>query len=294
MKKANLTVLLLLLISTFALSEIYKWVDESGKIQYGDEPPEEAGAESVKLPEGPSQEEVERAKQEAQKRKEQYEKFSEKDSAVEPPDKALQEAESLVITPYNVPCFTPLSDLVKGPSSEAFTSITPTSIGKVQKELLYDLLGEFEIRGYWRGTVTDRECFGSPSEPKKKIKNFEAEISANWDAFQSWLTLDSYLTGQEVSNQQLIYTFELGDALYFSDYKQVRTMALEGNKVEVLTLNKDLVSFLIKRRILTKASARRLRGEIRHLEVSGRTWKLIELYYYDEVLTGSRTWMLSR
>ncbi|MEH6357652.1 MAG: DUF4124 domain-containing protein [Pseudomonadales bacterium] len=294
MKKGNFTVLLLFLICTVTVAGIYKWTDESGRVHYGDEPPEEADAKSVTIPEGPSQEDIERAKQEAQEIKEQYGKSSEKGGVVGAPDKAFQEEKSPEITPDNVACFTPLSDLVQGPSAEAFTPITPTPLGKVEKELLYDLFGELESRAHWLGTVTDRVCQGSPSEPKSKIKNFEAEISADWDSYQSWLTLESDLTGTEVANEQLIYRFEVSDALYFSDYKPAKVLAQEGNKVEVLTLNQDMVSFFIKRRIPTAAGARRQRGEIRRLEISGRTLKLTELYYFNEMLMGSRNWTLNR
>jgi hypothetical protein len=68
MNKGNLGVFLLFLIGGIALAEVYKWVDESGKVHYGDSPPAESGAESVALPEGPSQEEVERARQQMQEK----------------------------------------------------------------------------------------------------------------------------------------------------------------------------------------------------------------------------------
>jgi|GEM_PF-3548172 len=304
MKKGNLAVLLLLLICSVTVAEIYKWVDESGKVHYGDAPPpEEADTQSVEIPEGPSQEEVERAKQEAQERKEQYEKFLEKSGTVEPSDNASKEANNRAITPDNVACFTPLSDLVQGPSAEAYAPITPTSIGKSQKELLHDLFGQLKSRGHWRGIISDLECLGSSKEPKSRFRDFEVKISADWDTFESRLTLKADITGEETTNEYLIYRLEIGDALYFNDHKPATTIILDRNKVEVLALNQDILSFLIKRYIPAKVTVgqhgeisrtTRQRGEIRHLEITSRTLKLIELYYFNEMLMASRSWTLNR
>jgi len=75
--------------------------------------------------------------------------------------------------------------------------------------------------------------------------------------------------------------------------KRTDTIAVEGNKVEILGLDRKLVSFLIKRRVPT-GGARIPRAGIRQLEVSTRSFKLTELYYHNEMLTGSRAWVLKR
>ena len=61
MKKSLFLPLLLVLIATFALAQIYQWVDKEGKVHFGDVPPEGSEVEEVVLPEGPSDEEVEAA-----------------------------------------------------------------------------------------------------------------------------------------------------------------------------------------------------------------------------------------
>jgi len=136
---------------------------------------------------------------------------------------------------------------------------------------------------------------GSSKEPKSRLRGFEVKISADWDAFESRLTLKADITGKETANQNLIYRLEIGDALYFND--------LDRNKVEILTLNQNIVSFLIKRYVPAKVTVgqhgeisrtTRQRGEIRHLEITGRTLRLIELYYFNEMLTASRIWALNR
>ena len=61
MKKSVFLLLLLALIATFALAQIYQWKDKEDKVHFGDVPPEDSEVEEVILPEGPSDEEIEAA-----------------------------------------------------------------------------------------------------------------------------------------------------------------------------------------------------------------------------------------
>jgi hypothetical protein len=298
MRKGNLVALLLLLVGALAAGEIYKWVDESGKVHYGDSPPPEIDTQEVVTPKGPSQEEVERAQQQVRKLMEQYENFPEGDSLLELPDKLVQEAKFHAVTPDNVACFSPIYELVQGPSAEPFTPITPTFLNKAQQELLSDLFDKVESRASWRGSIIELECWASSSErnssPIVKLKNYKVRMNADWDEFQSLLTLKADITDR----RNLIYRFEISDAFYFNDFISEGTIALDGNKVEVLTLNQDMVSFFIKRRIQTasRGQGTRLRGDILHMEISGNSLKLTELFYFDHdgLLVSSRTWILNR
>jgi len=294
MNKGNLAALLLLLVVGVTVAAVYKWVDESGRVHYGDSPPPESDAQSVAVPEGPSREEVERARQQMREKIDQYGKFSEEASPAEPVDKPLQETKARAVSPDDAACFSPLSDVVQGPSAEINTPVAPTSLTGAQQTLLHNLFRKIDI--YWQGTITDLRCMGSPSEPKSNItKLVDARTTVNWDVHKSQLTLETDSIGRESGvSIQLIQRFEVGDALYFTDIKPASKIDLEGNKVEVLTLNRNSVSFLIKRHIPTATGARKPRGEVRQLEVSGRMLKLIELYYHNEMLTDSRTWVLRR
>ena len=292
MNKGSLAALLLLLIGGVSAA-VYKWVDESGMVHYGDSPPAESDVQSVAVPKGPSQEEVERARQQMQEKIDQYEKFSRDASSSKSNDKLSRETKTRAVSPDNVACFTPLSNLVQGPSAGTFTPITPTSLTKMQKKSLHNLLRKADA--YWQGTISNLQCRGSPSEPKSKITVYEAKTTADWNVRKSRLTIETDRTGKESGvNKQLITRFEVGDALYFNDDKPAIFIALDGNKVELLTLNQNRVSFLIKRRIPAAKGTRRPRGEVRHLEISGRTLKLIELYYLNDMLMESRTWILGR
>ncbi len=290
MNKGYLVVFLLLLISGVTLAAVYKWVDQSGRVHYGDSPPQDSDAELVVVPEGPSQMEVERARQQMQQKIERYEKFSEEVSPSEPLETPSQEAESGIVTADHVVCTSPLSDLVKGPSAKTYTPISPTALTKAQQKSLNILFGKIEAS--WKGAMTELTCLDSSSEPRSRTRNFEAQATVNWNARRSQLLIDI--------TKLVTQIFEVGDALYFNDTKSADfiktedTIARDGNKVEVLTLDRKKVSFLTKRRMRAGAHTRIPRPEVRQLEISGRTLKLIELYYHNEMLVGSRTWVLKR
>lgn len=294
MNKGNLVVLLLLLIGGVALAAVYKWVDESGRVHYGDRPPPESDTQSVAIPEGPSREAVERARQHMREKIEHHEKISGQTSQPEPQDTSSQVVGDRVVIPDNVACFTPLSDLVIGPSAETHTPITPSTLTEAQRELLVNMFDKADARLRWRGTVSDLQCKSKPSVPKPdiQIRNFEAQTTMDWDARKSRFTIETDTIGKESGvTKQLTHRFEVGDALYFTDFSTVGSMTVEGNKVELQKLSQNRVLFLIKRR---NPPARQLRGNVVYLEISGKHLNLIELFYYNGMLTGSRTWSLGR
>ena len=293
MNKGNLAALLLLLIGTVTVAAVYKWVDESGGVHYGDRPSPESDAQSVVIPKGPSQEEIDRARQQMREKLDQYEKFSEEVSPSGPVEKPSRGVGNHAVSPDNVTCFTPLSDLVTGPSAKTYTPISPSTLTKAQRGLLKNMFDKADTRLLWRGTISDLRCKGSPSVPKKsQIRNFKAQATMDWDSRKSRLTIETDTVGKESGvTKRLAHRFEVGDALYFTDFVSVGSMTLEGNKVELLKLSQNRVMFLIKRR---HWPARQLRGDVVYLEISGRVLKLIELYYFNDMLIGSRTWNLGR
>ena len=50
------------LFASFALAEVYKWVDEEGITQYGDCQPPDCVFEELELPKGPSDQEIKAAR----------------------------------------------------------------------------------------------------------------------------------------------------------------------------------------------------------------------------------------
>lgn len=133
---------------------------------------------------------------------------------------------------------------------------------------------------------------GVPSEPISKNTNYEARTTIDFDTQISQLSFETESEDRERHEvARIFHIIAVGDALYFSDRWRTDSIALEGNKVEVINITEDIVSFMIKRHILT---TRRPQVEIRYLDISGRTLKLIEHFYHNELLAGSRVWTLEK
>ena len=280
--------LLLFLMGGVALSAVYKWVDESGRVHYGDSPPPEADVQSVSVPEGPTQEEVERARQEIHEKIKQYEGLSGEIKQPVHLEKPSPQTETSFESFANVDCFSPLSEIAQGPSEEKYAPFTATFLAETQQKTLIDLFKK--TKPSWQGTITDLRCIGSSSEPERKVTNYKARTKVDWNARMSRLIIETDLVGRETHAVERIFQrFQVDDILYFSDAKISDNISLEGNKVKVNNITKNTVSFVIKRRIHTR---RIPRVEVRHLEISGRTFKQRELYYINDVFTGSRTWDL--
>ena len=63
MKKITLLMLLALLLAGAVTAAIYKWVDEEGKVHYGDSHPPESEAEQIETAPGPSEKEIQRSRE---------------------------------------------------------------------------------------------------------------------------------------------------------------------------------------------------------------------------------------
>lgn len=299
MKTSHILVLLLLLIPGVTLSAVYKWVDEAGRVHYGDAPPEGAAAETVVVPEGPSEAEVGRAREQMKEKMRLYEKFSDQASPPKPSEEVSRNAERPVVVPNHVACGSPIFDLVKGPSAKSLAPISPTALNKDERRSLHGLFNT--AKGRWRGSIIESTCLDGASDRNSGLRSFKAEATVEWNPRGSQLLIDTDTFEKETGiTRGVAQLFEVGDALYFSDTstpgfnKTTDTIAREGNKVEILALDRDLVSFLIKRRIPTGLGTRIPRAEVRQLMISGRTLKFMELHYHNDALTGSSAWVLSR
>jgi Domain of unknown function (DUF4124) len=279
------------------VADAYKWVDDSGKVHYSDNPPSGVNTQIVIIPGGPSQKDIERQQQQI---KELVEKHEE-DRLLEPSPKQ-QTRQFHPDFPDDATCFSPITDLVYSPSAEYFTPILPSSLAKKEQETLKDLLAKIKSRGTWRGVLFEVECWGQSSErnapPITKYKDIDVDMSTDWDKSESLLTLNFKIT----NGPNLVYRLAVDDFLYFNELRQSNITARDDNKVELLNHQQDWVSFFIKRYVPNRSHRRfsfnhhgtRLRGEIRYIEVSDKNLKLVELYYYDGILASSRTWLLSR
>lgn len=299
MKKSKWFLLLVVLISAFALAQVYRWIDEEGGIHFGDKPPEEVDAKELILPEGPSEKEIVQAQEDLRKRLEARKNAEEATQSVgrdaEAP--ALEKSESEVgiesIRNEEFVCFTPLLAFVEGESAERFVPITPTELTNKQQILLKKRFGE--IGRYWRGEITEVVCTGNSSEPDKKSLEFEAKAVVDWNTRESRLVVETNSFGKDdKSVDELTQMYKVGDALYISSGKILSegwsNIAVKGNKVEILSLERDTLTFLIKRR----SDRAHRNAEIRYLKLTTNQLVFKEIYFANHILTGWRTSVLHK
>jgi hypothetical protein len=149
--------------------------------------------------------------------------------------------------------------------------------------------------GHWAGRIADVTCLGNPPAGEERRVELEVEdAAASWHPVDSMLVVDSQVAGAEQESQRLFIKFRVADALYFNAVESAGEIDLAGNKVELLSLEDERIAFVIKNRAAGAGKSRPLRSEVRYWEVSGNRVSFVELYFRNDLLSGSRTWLLTR
>jgi len=293
MKQPTWLALLFLLAAGVALGEVYKWVDETGRVQFGDTPPPGSDAQPVQMHKVPTPEEVGRAKQRFDERLGQARKRVLGPQAPAADAPAAAEAGSSARSPQDAPCFAPLADFVQSPAGAAFAPITPTLLSAAQRATLLALMRSVE--GHWEGRIEDVTCLGNPPAGEQRSVTLDIEdAAASWNPVDALLVVDSQVSGEEQESQRLFIKFRVADALYFNAVESAGEINLAGNKVELLSLDDGRLVFVLKNRAAGAGTSRPLRAEVRYWEVSGDSLSFVELYFRNEQLSGARRWMLAR
>ncbi len=301
MQRLRFAPIVLLIAVTVAMAQIYRWVDEQGAVHFGDRPPEEADAEAVKLPEGPSEETISKAQEELRQRLE-FRDATEAAGAREDERAATSETEDDgddlqpgFAAENRIRCFASLSDFVADESANRFASIAATQLTGSQQSALRELFGKLD--GRWRGDKTEVSCAGHPARPDRKSSEFYVDSDLDWDSRQSQLAIQISTTGKDDrGNEELVFRYKVGDALYFSDRKSESEdwfdMTVKGNQVELLELERSAFAFLVKRRTAKNRSVER--SEIHRLESTESRLSIRIIYFTNEMLSGWQTFALNR
>jgi len=285
--------LLSCLVVGAAVGEVYKWVDEAGHVQFGDRPPPGTDARPVEMPRVPTPAEVERAKQRFDDRLEQARQRLIQQPAPAAGAPASPLPSTAARNPQDMPCFAPLADFVQSPVGAAFAPVTPTLLSAEQRSALQALMRSAE--GHWAGQIEDVTCLGNPpaGEPRTVVLDVD-DAAATWSPVDSMLVVDSQVAGEEQESQRLFIKFRVADALYFNAVESAGEINLVGNEVELLSLEDDRISFVIKNRAPGAGTSRPLRTEVRYWTVSGGSLSFVELYFRNALLSGSRRWQLTK
>jgi len=287
----RIVLLSLILLPGIAVAEVYQWVDEDGNVHFGDSPPDNADAQTVDLPPGPSDQQVEQAQQRLQDALDARESDS-APAEVEGVDQAIAQPKARRLPEFA--CYTPIAEVLRGPTAAAYVPVTPTEVTDAQRKEARNILSR--AAGRWRGTSVELLCSGHIDSARSEQLDFSVDSTGTWRDSQGLLILENRARGSRRRVDETRVSFiEVGDALYHFAAKGGgsqsinRTVAQRGNATRGLYLDDISLAFMSRPRNFNI-----VRTEIRHLKVSGNKMEYTELFFHNNLLTGSRVWTLSR
>ena len=262
-------------------SEIYKWVDEDGRVHYGDRPPEGEG-KAIELDSSATGVDLAPMAEEWQ-------------TPVQAPGEAAtaRPAEpSMGTMEERFSCFGSLESAL-GPQSALLTGdATVPLLTKAEQERVVELLES--MTGHWSAEVTETECLGSPEQPKAKQLHAEARPEIDWPFRGPW-RLQATLEGSEsrgVISRTLWLQVE-DDKLFFGTTDTTQTTQ-ERSRVVPLSAGQDHLSWGRWYRQPSAAGATITRTEIKTLRAARDSLHLIEVFYTQGQLSSRRIWDFAR
>ena len=201
-----------------------------------------------------------------------------------------QATKTTVSSSDNVACFTPLSSLISGTSSQGREPITPETLSRAQQNTLIRLFSK--TAGRWRGTISEVRCISETADPDRQINNGKAQSAVAWMKEKSQLTIETNYALDTGRVGRIFYNLRVGNALYFIGSSTTR-FAIKRNETVVLRLTDSLVAFLTTWGLETRTGAR-LGAQVRQLELRGNALKVKEFFYTQEKLSGGQTLLLKR
>jgi uncharacterized protein DUF4124 len=295
-KKSKFILLLLALLATIAVAQIYKWVDEKGRVHFGDQPPESSSVEELELPQGPSAEEVAQAQREARERLE-AQKLAGESKASEINNEESHAVSKEQIEPFvdaldedNLVCGNTLPNFVPSESGDLFSPIHPTLLSSEQTKLLNQLFAVMDRS--WKGEKSFFKCVDSNPASEVKTERRDAISSAKWGAKSSFLEFKTVTLRNAKATGTLFMYYKVEGELYFYP-KSVRggggnlssmppSMIQEGNKVEIISITSNSLVFLIKPRNRKGILA----PEIHYLKIARNKLTLKQALFVNDSLTG--------
>ncbi|MDJ0806648.1 MAG: DUF4124 domain-containing protein [Gammaproteobacteria bacterium] len=276
-----------------AQAEVYKWLDESGRVHYGDCPPADCNSQTLEIAAPPSAQEIERSRQRLERYQEIIQEYRAARAA------SPQAARSpLQLIPDDIPCFDPIENLLIGATSDIHAALTPTRLTNEQRRDLSNLFDKLDSP--WRkGQVDSVTCSETSKHGVTDTRYADdaddaVDLELDADALQHRLRmrLDWYNETQKKKARR-IFNFAVGEHLYFNRNLYLGNLQHPGNAVELLHLDRRSLLFLIKPRVRA-AKGRIPMPEIRYLAVSDKQWALTELRYAQNRLIERRDWRFAK
>lgn len=285
MIKLMLLVFLVLFIGS-AVSDIYKWTDESGTVQYGDCPPPECKSKKIEILPGPTAEESRRAQQSA-------EQLIDEQKQGEATGKLSKEPIKKVVGQgWEADCFSSAEYVIGPVRANPSRPLIPRALTTGEYNNLFRMLRS--LKGRLRGNIDEVECLGTEDLPHMEMKAYDVEAKASHE-LDDILTIESDLRGidSRTRQSQVFWLLLKNDWLRFGDMATIKHDAPQWD-VDIITVKSDMFIFMRKFRRAGHNATSLQHIELRSLHISHRSFKLREWFYIQGILVGKRDWTLNR
>ena len=208
MKAIHFASFMALLISASAtFSQMYKWVDEEGKVHFGDSPPEDVSTEELDIKSGPSQSEIEIANQNLQKMLEARElKEAREESEPTESQQTREQSRRPILSCSNEYTW----------DGGAATNDKPIYVESQPLEVVLKRLA-----GKWKGKFTEVECLPNAKGVSEEhiLANGPFSLHGKWNDKSSSLSLERSVSNGASSDDGTRYQyFVISDgSLYFAE-----------------------------------------------------------------------------
>ena len=268
---------------------ICKWVDDEGKVHYGDCPAASRKSEEIQVAPTPSDQKIQEA-QDRFKRLQKHEKTLRESLEEEVLSEDVKQAEeAVIIDPNEAGCFTPLAETWGDRISDTRDELRHRPITDKEIRQLTKLFRS--LKGHWRGSMEDIVCVRPGATPPVKNYSYDIRLNARWQADKQFL-IEADLTGIETRSviQQFYWFLVKRDGLYFR--RATTDISFElyqpGNVVEILTIENNRFTFFWRRGGAVR------RANVFSLRKLGKKFTIRELFYVQGTLTGIRVWAIGK
>ncbi|MCB1662381.1 MAG: DUF4124 domain-containing protein [Pseudomonadales bacterium] len=278
--------MILLLLAQVAQAQVYKWVDDNGKVHYSDEIPEgrDVLEENIEIKNSQIQIMGEKDMQlletydtDREQRKEAN-KLEQKRLDQEA-SKSANVVNKKVSLPEKHRCFGPSPSST--PSGVSHLEVNARELGDEQIETLKNIFDK--IRGNWRGTAEGVTCLGTVETPKLKPEDFNLRVEARVD-FSSTLRIEADLESKHGgSRRSEKYDFHLED-----DFLRLNFFG-KGGDIELRHLTKEGFTILQKkwhRNIFVET--------LIAINLNGNALIIERINYANGILGGVSVWALEK
>jgi hypothetical protein len=274
-----------LIVAITVYAEVYKWIDDEGKVHYGDHPPVSSGSNRIQIAPPPSDQTI----KETQDRLERLREYKNKlrDSRKEEKTQAVK---PVVSTVNDFECFTSLED--------SWGEIIQDTREEVQRRPLADSeLRQLDrlfnaLKGSWKGEMKETNCVQPDATPPSEVYHYKIRLEARLKA-DHLFEIDAELEGEESDadlRRRSFWIFLSGDGLRY--WRSASNIMPELDKprydVETITIGNDSITFYMRRGGALRQTI------VFYLHKFGRSFAIKELFYVQGALARKHSWMIGR